>query len=496
MELRAYQIKFINNIKDSIKRGNRKILAVLPTGAGKTYIMAEIARRSVGNGHKVLAMMHRRHLVNQMKDQFEDCGIDPGVIMAGIDPELSKDVQIGTVQTYHRRLDLYDVNNPFLVLATVVFIDEAHRSLSKTFQKVLSEYENKIIIGLSATPCLASGAGMGEYYEDLVEGAGIQELIDLGFLVPGRYYAPMKPDLDKLRIVAGDYHKGELGKTMNTPKLVGNVFENWARLAPGLQTIIFAVNIKHSKALCAEFQRHGISVEHLDAYSSEDRREQVLNGLKNGDIQVLCNVALFTEGFDYPGAQCIVIARPTKSMGLWRQMGGRGLRPYPDKKECVIIDHGGCIDRLGFFEDEIEWSLDGKKVAHKNKIVRKKEKHLMTCEECTYVFTGNICPQCGFKVRDYYKIIETLDAKLVEVGRRKKSFTTEEKREWFGMFEYYRRKKGYAPGWSAHKYREKFGVWPRNMNSVLPLPPTDEFNNYMKYLMIKFVKGKKKQYAN
>ena len=496
IQLRNYQVNLIDKVRASILAGNRKVLVVLPTGSGKTFVMADIAKRSVDNGHKILAMMHRRQLVTQMQDRFRDYELESGLIMAGHDHDLGSNIQIGTVQTYHRRLDLYDVDNPFFVDASVVFIDEAHRSLSKTFQKVLLRYPKKIVIGVTATPCLASGRGMGDYYDDLVEGPGIQELIDGGHLVPGRYYAPTAPDLNKLRTIAGDYEKRGLAEVMNTPKIVGDVFQNWARLAPGMQTIVFAVNVKHSRALCVEFQRNGVNAEQLDAHSSEERRTEVLHGLQFGNIQVVCNVGLYTEGFDYPGMGCIVIARPTKSMGLWRQMVGRGLRPYPDKEKCVIIDHGGCVDRLGFVEDPVFWQLDGKMIAYKKKNVRKKEKHIMTCDECCFQFTGDTCPNCGYKLVDYYKKVAALDAELVEIGKAtKKKPTMEEKRAWFAMFEYHRRHKGYNRGWSAHKMKERFGTWPRGMDNITPAPPTVEFNNYMKYLMIKYMKSKQKQYA-
>jgi len=495
VELREYQSGLIEKTRNSILDGNKKVILVLPTGGGKTYIMAEIARRSVEKGYKILALMHRRQLVQQMQDRFADYGLESGIIMSGEETDLDKDIQIGTIQTYHRRLQLYDTANPFFVDASIVFIDEAHRSLSRTYKEALEIYQDKIVIGVTATPCLASGVGMGRYYDSLINGVDVQELIDNGYLVPGRYYAPSKPDLDKIRTIAGDYDKKELGKRMNQVKLIGDVFENWAKLAGGLQTIVFAVNVKHSRALCEEFQRHNVAAEHLDAHSTEERREEVLNNLRRGETQVVCNVGLYTEGFDYPGAGCIIVARPTKSMGLWRQMVGRGLRPYPDKNECVVIDHGGCVDRLGFVEDDVWWSLDGKKQAFKKKVERKKEKTIMTCEECTYVFTGNKCPQCGTEVKNYSKKVAALNAELVEIGKNKKKFTKQEKEFWYSWFEYYRRQKGYATGWTAHKYREKIGVWPRGMDNIAPREPGEEFKNYMKHLMIKFIKSKEKKYA-
>ena len=491
IELRTYQKDIVDSVRSEIRNGNKRVVVALSTGAGKTYCMADIAKRSSDNGHKVLVLMHRRQLVQQMQDRFADYGINCGIIMSGVDADHEQPVQIGTIQTYHRRLKLDAIEtNRFFVDASVIMIDEAHRSLSRTFQEALSNYPDKIVIGVTATPCLASGVGMGKYYNSIVDRIGIQKLIDLGHLVPARYYAPSKPDLDKIRTVLGDYDKKELGERMNQAKLIGDVYTQWAKLAGGLQTIVFAVNVKHSIALCAEFTRNGVMAEHLDAYSTDEERADVLMRLVNGDVQVICNVGLYTEGFDYPGAQCIVLARPTKSMGLYRQMAGRGLRPHMSKTECVVIDHGGCIDRLGFLEDDVEWSLDGKKIAFKKKVIRKKEKTIMTCEMCHYVFTGPRCPSCGNEVKNWGKKIETTDDDLVEVGKNRKKYTVEEKKKWFGMLEYHRREKGYSPGWSAHKYKERIGVWPRGMDSVGPIPPNIEFLNYMKHLRIKWAKSK------
>ena len=492
--LREYQEKAVTSVRDEVKKGKRKIIMVLPTGAGKTYVMADIALRCIDNGHKVLALMHRRLLVYQMRDRFSDYGIDVGIIMSGVETNFECSVQIGTIQTYHKRLQLSDVGpetNIFFTDAAVILIDEAHRSLSRTYKEVFANYTDKIIIGVTATPCLASGMGMGNFYDALVDIVDVQELIDQKHLVPVRYYAPSKPDLKEIKTILGDYDKKELGKRMNKQKLIGDIYLNWAKLAGGKQTIVFAVNVKHSIALKDEFVRYGVNAEHFDAHSSDEIREDILRRLESGDIQVICNVGLLTEGFDYPGVECIVVARPTKSMGLYRQMLGRGLRPSEGKKEIIIIDHGGCIDRLGFIEDDIEWSLDGKRIAFKKKVIRKKEKTIITCPECMNVFIGNVCTRCGFKIKNWGKMIETTDTELVEVGKNRKKYTMQEKLRFMQMAEYHRRLKGYAKGWAAHFFRSKFLVWPNRFKDVSPLKPDQSFRNYLTYRNIKYAKSKR-----
>jgi len=494
IKLRDYQLDCVTAVREEVRKGNKRVIMVLPTGGGKSYIMSDIAMKALDKGNKVLVLVHRRQLVDQLSRNFSNYGLDCGLIMSGEETSLDCQIQIGTIQTYGRRLKLDDiVYNPFFVSANVILIDEAHRSLSRTYQKVLELYKDKVVIGVTATPCLSSGVGMGNFYEAIVDRVGVQKLIDGGHLVPARYYSGKSPDLKNIKTIRGDYDIKELGKRSEDAKLIGNVFDNWARIAPDKQTICFAVNRGHSKALCLEFVRKGVSAEYLDSHSDDEHRADVLRRLEAGDVQVLMNVGLFTEGFDYPGVECIILARPTKSMGLYRQMVGRGLRPAPGKSEVVVIDHGKCVLELGFVEDQVSWSLNGKDLAYKKKVVRKKEKTIMECSECGFMFTGSRCPQCGADVKDYGKKIEAAEANLVEIGKNKKRpATMEEKRRFYGMLEHYRYSKGYQPGWTAHKYREKFDCWPKGLKGSGRIQPDAGFMNWMKYLNIKAAKARAK----
>lgn len=496
MQLRDYQQEAIEMVRDEIRRGKKRILVVLGTGAGKTHVLSAIASGAVRKGNIVLALMHRRQLVTQMVERFAENGIDCDTIMAGLESRLKSSVQVSTIQTYSRRLMLDSIDrNRFFVDATIVMIDEAHHALSKSYQSVLKHYEDKIVIGVTATPVLSTGIGMGEYFDAIVSPVTVQKLVDQKHLVPGVYYGPSAPDLSKVKVVMGDYHKGELEKAMNQPKLVGDVVENWLRIAEHRKTMVFAVKVAHSKAIANEFNRRGINAEHLDAHHEDEERDEVLGRFRNGKTRVLCNVGLYTEGTDIPEIECIVLARPTKSLGFHLQMVGRGARPYPGKENFMVIDHGGNIERLGFYEDEVMWSLNGKGLAYKKKTERKKEKKLLSCDECRFVFCGPVCPQCGLPVKDYGKKIEAIDADLVELGKNRKKATAAEKQRFFGQLQYYRLSKGYAPGWAAHKYKEKFGVWPRGLNDE-PIEIDFEFMNYIKHLQIKWAKSKRREEQN
>ena len=782
---------------------------------------------------------------------------------------------------YVYNIEVEGNNNYF---AEGILVHNCHHALNPTYQKILKHYEDRIVIGVTATPILSTGVGMGNYFQSLVSAVTVQELVDDGYLVPGVYYGPSAPDLSKVSTVMGDYHKTELNEVMNQPKLIGDVVYNWLKYAENRKTMVFAVKVSHSKALCEEFNKKGIKAAHLDNHSEDDERNEVLNSFRYGDTSVLCNVALYclddkteiltsdgwkskeslshrdkianweeggkiyfkqpeyvvkrdlfpdeffvstksklsdiritnthkvihkcrngnlkksnaenlidsvfqypisglakpiifnesirsslvnvskarfittnsfcyrktkglnkedskkeaermwnikskvktklpneltldeckfigfwigdgtktklmkfgveykifqskrypeiikwidklisklgyssvkrerenifngtqysdlvawsfcrgtggrnqhksglypiepylkkegtslfwglnynqliallygfwladgdhlvqktktiyntntelldllqavavcrgisatihkgkayrnekyliphslsymagqrfrniagkfrlqkdkdqsgsvwcvksesgnivtrrngivcitgnTEGTDIPEIECIVLARPTKSIGLHLQMIGRGARPNTGKQNFIVLDHGGNIDRLGLYEDEVEWSLNGKGVGYKKKTNRVKEKKLITCDICSHIFTGCQCPACGYSVPDYGRKISSIDVDLVEIGKNKKKnkeYSMEEKKRWYAMLLGYARQKGYSEGWAAHKFKEKMSVWPNKVKDVMPVSPDEEVLRYIKYQNIKWAKVKQK----
>lgn len=492
--LREYQEQGIEKLREALRGGSKRPLMVMPTGAGKSIVFGQIISSVVEKGKRVLWIVHRRNLVKQMQDVLKThFDVDAGIIMSGIESDLEKPVQLCTIQTLARRRELErETWNPFCVDADVVLIDEAHRAVAKQYSDVIEAYGDKIIMGCTATPARADGRGLGEVFDHLVDIAGVVELTEQGYLAPARYFAPVEVDLSGVRTAMGDYMIKDLEGKMIHTKLIGDVVENWLRLAEGRKTIVYGVNVKHSKALCQEFNRHGIAAEHLDARSSDDERDRVFKRMENGDITVICNVALYQEGLDVPDVSAIVMARPTKSLGLYRQCCGRGLRPSPGKRDTLILDHGNVIETHGLLDWPIEWTLDGKERAWKKPSRRVTEK-LMTCRVCHEVFMGAaVCPVCGTPVKSFGKKIETVEADLEEIGKKEK-FSMGDKRQWYGMFLSHARRKGYSEGWASHKYREKFDVWPNKLKDTSPIEPNDEFRNYIRYLNIRYAKSKQKQ---
>ena len=488
--LRPYQRRAVLKVREAFLSGKRSVVMVMPTGAGKSVVMSEIISLAIQKGSKVCWFVHRRNLVHQMQDTLALFGINAGVIMAGVESDTDQQVQIGTVQTYSRRLKLDELAyNRFFIDADLIMVDEAHRAVSRQYRNILDLYPGKRIVGCTATPCRADGRGLGEVFDGIVDVVGVKELTEGGFLAPAKYYVPAEPDLEKIRIVRGDYDLKELGKRTNTPKLVGDVVENWLRLANGLPTIVFGVNVKHSIALRDEFRKRGVNAEHLDARSTDDERDFVFGEVERGRVQVVTNVGLFQEGLDVPGICCAVIARPTKSMGLYRQMCGRALRPGVGKT-AIIIDHGGVVAEHGFLDEAVSWALDGKKRAWRRVRAKERVRRPVKCSVCGYVFhEGTNCPECGSPVKIFGKKIEAIDAELVEA--RKAQEQAVYRRRFFGMAKWYAHRKGYKPGWAAWAYKSKFKDWPEKKD-VMPIEPDVGFMNWIKYQAIRRAKGKAK----
>ena len=490
--LRDYQNTAVSSARESIVSGHKRPLIVLPTGSGKSLIYGEIINLAVSKGKTCLFLVHRRNLVRQFAETLDKhFGITAGVIMAGEEFIQGNQVYVSTVQTYHRRMQLDELQyNHFFIDADIVLTDESHTSISKRYQDIYSAYQDKVIIGTTATPVRADGRGLGEIYDDLISIIDVGELTEKGYLCPVKYYAPTEIDLSKIKLEMGDYDKKAIGAKMDKPKLVGDVVQNWLKLAENRKTIVFAVNVKHSIHLRDEFIRAGIPAMHLDAKSGDDEREYAFKEMDEGRIKVICNVALYIEGMDVPDISCVVMARPTKSLGLFRQCVGRGLRPSPGKENLILLDFAGVISEHGYITDPVEWFLDGNEKAWKKKEREKKDKQPMKCPTCHAIFEATThCPDCGSEMKKFGRKVEAVDGELVE-HKGKKSFSPAEKRRWFGMFEWYRRQKGYKSGWTAWSYKDKTGVWPRGMDSVSPIEPDETFFNWIKYTNIRKAKSK------
>lgn len=496
IQLREYQAAAVDALRHALMGGKRRIILQASCGAGKTIISAEIAKLAIEKNKRVLFLVNRRDLVRQTAEKYEAFGLGDklGLIMAGEEPSLARPIQLATLQTYSRRLKITNLEwNKWFHNADLVIYDECHSANAPTYRDILKLYKDKPIIGLSATPMGAQGKGLGKIFEEIVPCISMNKLIEKEFLVPAVHYAPSKPDLEGVKITAGDYNKKQLGERVNKTKLVGDILDNWLRLASDRQTIVFATNVKHSKHIREVFEKNGVSIAHIDAHTNDEDRQDIYRGFESGDIQVLTNVGVCCEGSDLPIASAVVIAKPTLQLGRWIQMAGRGARPYPGKKDFLILDHAGCVERHGFCDEDVSWFLDVDKLATGPNKKREKEKTIIVCDMCKHAFTGRRCPNCGFEIKDYGKRIETAEAELVKVkGEKKKTYTQKDKSLWFAMFEYEKRRLQKTNSWKLAQYKSKFGVWPRMLDELPPMEPTKECKNFLTHQRIKWIKSKQR----
>jgi len=321
MNLRPYQVEIVDRIEAAIVRGERRVLMVAPTGSGKTVIASEVMRRHAERLEPAAFLAHHDELLTQAHDKLKRFGVDAGIIKSGRDRELRPQarVQVCGLQTLHARAIRTDRMK--LPPASLLVIDEAHHVRSKSYQSIIQAFPDAAVLGMTATPCRGDGRGLGNVFDTIEECPSTARLIELGFLVPARIFAPPPPDLRGVRVMStGDYDIGQLSGRMDP--LVGDFVEHWLRHAERRRTIAFAVDVKHSIHLTAELCNSGVRAEHLDGTTPKLEREQILERLARGETEVVCNVGVITEGFDCPDVGCIAIARPTRSLGLFRQMTG------------------------------------------------------------------------------------------------------------------------------------------------------------------------------
>lgn len=471
--LRDYQQAAVDALRRSVAAGKRAPVLVAPCGSGKTIMARAIVEGAIEKNRNVLFLAPRRELIYQTSAKLSEAGIHHGVMMAGEGRRPGAQVQVASLPTLHRRLADGHAQRP---PASVVLVDECHLALAKTTMDVLAGYPDAIKIGLTATPCRGDGRGLGEMFDDLVLGPSIPELTALGFLVPTRYFAPSTPDLEGVGIKMGDYNQKQLGERMDDPVLIGDVIDNWRRIAGELQTVVFAVNVAHSMHLRDEFERAGVAAEHLDASTPKDERRGILQRFEAGQTQVICNCQIFSYGIDCPPAAACVLAHPTKSLARYHQAVGRVLRPYPGKAECLVIDHAGIVAELGFVADPQPWSLDGKrKIQDAKSSTARKEPKPLTCPQCSTVFAGaGICPACGHDMATRYAAaVEAIEAELQELTRLEDAAAVKRAKkarddEWPSARKerFYQEllglaiERGYKEGWAYHKYIERFEVGP------------------------------------
>jgi len=446
VRLYDHQTEVVRGVYGNMRAGRRHVLAVMPTGAGKSVVAASVAQDAVARRHPVIAMVHRRELVLQMADHLVDAGLDPGLIMAGEKPDASKPVQVASVASLARR------EPP---PGALVIDDEAHHSVAKGHMAALGRYRDAFWLGLTATPARLDGRGLGEAgWDVIVEGPTVRWLIENGYLARYDYWAPEAPELQGVRSRGGDFARGDAGERMGS--LVGGPLKWYRRFLDGRQAIVFCATVEQSIAYEEAFNEGGVPCSHADASTPKAERDEIMSRFRSGEIRVLTNVQLVDEGFDVPECDGVILARPTKSLVFHRQSCGRALRPKRDGRPAVIVDMAGNASRCGLPDDPIEWTLNGKVSGDSVPAIR-------TCPFCFAVGPAGRkeCPVCGeaYPVTRKRRKVQHRRGDLLQIVAAEPERVADLKMLYWSLLNE-AQEKGWKLKAARVKFNEKTGCWP------------------------------------
>jgi DNA repair protein RadD len=454
--LRPYQERDLSATRAAFARGARRVCYQAPTGSGKTVLFAAVVAGATARGTRTVILGHRDEIVQQIDAALDALGVDHGIIAAGYPAKPDLPVQVASVATLVRRLDK-------LAPPDLIVVDECHHAAAPTWRRILDAYPNAKVLGVSATPQRLDGKGLDDIFDMLVVGPGVTELIAEGYLSRFVTYAPARsPNLAGVHTRAGDYAVDELAERMSTGVIINTAVDEYVRLCSGVPAIAFCVDIAHSELVAAAFAARGFRAAHVDGETPREVRRAMIAALGTGEIQVLTNCGLISEGLDVPTVTAAILLRPTKSLALYLQQVGRALRPAPGKT-ALILDHAGNTFRFGPADVARKWSLEGKAKDEPPPLQRCRECGalvpiaLFECEECGAVLRERLPPAGTMPPRHHHEITS---GRLVEIDRLAVVRYGDVLR-WAGADERRLRlvakARGYKSGWVWHRLQELRG---------------------------------------
>lgn len=438
MALREYQQKLINEVFSAFDEGFAAPCIVLPCGGGKSVIVAEIAKIYTLMDKEVLFLVHRKELCQQIFSTF---------VKYGVRMEFCK---IAMVQTVVKHLN--EERKPDLIIT-----DENHHSLAESYKKIYKYFSGVPRVGVTATPERIDGSGLDDVNDKLIVGVTAKWLIENNFLAPYDYYAP-EIQMPKFHTRNGDFIQSEVANffNKNQNKIYGDVVKHYRNLADGKQAICYLPTVEFSQQTARKFNEMGIPSAHLDGTTNKSERDRIINKFRNGEIKILCNVDIVSEGFDVPDCECVILLRPTKSLILYTQQSMRCMRYKPNKR-AIIIDHVNNINRFGFPDREREWLLEGH--PHQK---QEGEQPLKICKNCfaAVPISTRKCPNCGAEFEFDDKEVETVDTKLIKISKAKERvifYLSPNECQNVEELAEYAKMHGYKPGWVY--YQQKARGW-------------------------------------
>jgi superfamily II DNA or RNA helicase len=430
MRLRTYQEDAVNKILTAFKSHNN-VLLQMPTGTGKTVVFSEISRifrdeafKKRESCRRILILVHRDHLLTQTEESLRKwLNIESiGLIKAGKKKDVTPTILVAMVQTLVKgikqkmsegiTLDLVTANGIKKKKYTeipkdlsLIIVDEAHHTPAESYKTIINYYKEQgaKLLGVTGTPARLDGSGFSDVFDILIPSEQLKWFIENKYLTPYKHFATAQPNLDGIREIAGDYEEQALLKRMSEEKVMTDIVNSYIEYGNKGKAIVFAVNKKHSIEIVNRLAKEGIQANYIDSDTSPSDRKEITDNFKNGEIQVLCNVNIFTEGYDCADIDVIILARPTKSLVLYLQMIGRVLRNNRNaEKTALILDNAKLYSRHGLISWEREWTLNGTKPCDADVVFEEDENKLV-------------------KARKKPKIIEVRE-KMVEIENSNEKF--------------------------------------------------------------------------
>lgn len=472
---RPYQQRDIPRIRDAFRRVKR-VLYVACCGSGKTVVFSKIAQGASAKNKAVTVLAHRKELILQCSGKLTTFGVDHGIIKAGIEAAYEKPIQVASVQTAVNHLPEI---NPNTIIA-----DEAHHSQNATQQKIIKAFPEALLLGVTASPIFDNGKTLAGYYDELVQGPSVRELVEDGYLVRTRVFAPpMVADL-----AGADYTDNkELEKRMNKRTITGNAIEHYTRLAAGWPAIAYCTTVKHADDVAEQFKDAGYKFFRIDGKTHGTVRDRLMEEFRNGEIQGLASCDLIGEGTDVPRARVGIKLAPGRSLGKHIQNDGRLNRPFyaagydletragrldaiaaSEKPYAVVMDHVNNMFFNGLPDDDFIWSLTAAPIQTR---AGGSTVPIQVCQQCDLAFPpAAACPFCGHDAVPQERVLKYTHGQLQEIKRsdaaarkiaeeRLKKQKIQERRacKTYGQLVAFAEKYGYEnpEAWAGHFQRMK-----------------------------------------
>ena len=361
--LRPHQIEAKAKIFDAWSKYD-SVMLQMPTGTGKTYLFTSLINDIINTykmAHKdikILIVAHRTELFDQISATLNKFGIAHGFIQGAREQYLWKRVQVGSIMSLLTDKNYHNVCRQKF---NYIIVDEAHHSLADTYIRLFELFPNAKKLGVTATPWRLNHESFLSLYQYLIVSPQISWFINNNLLSDFDYVS-IKQDSEVQRLVdnsevarTGDYSNVDLDNTFNNQRIRSKLYESYLHFANGRKGIIYAINKLHAAKIAELYSSHGVKAMAIDCDTPRDVRQQIISAFKNGEISVLVNVDIFTEGFDCPDVNFIQLARPTKSLSLYLQQVGRGLRIVEGKEKTIILDNVGLYNYFGLPDANRKW---------------------------------------------------------------------------------------------------------------------------------------------